>query len=82
MAKYRVTTMVTSDIEAPNANEAMSRAVYKTRILIGDDPYSATGAEHRNSWVTGIAVDNDGEHMVYKQTSLSNRTVADIDVHL
>jgi len=82
MAKYRVTTMVTSDIEAPNANEAMSRAVYKTRILIGDDPYSATGAEHRNSWVTGIAVDNDGEHMVYKQTSLSKSTVAETNVHL
>ena len=82
MAKYRVTTMVTSDVEAPNANEAMSRAVYKTRILIGDDPYSATGSEHRNSWVTGIAVDNDGEHMVYKQTSLSKNTVAETNVHL
>jgi hypothetical protein len=82
MAKYRVTTMVTTDIEAPNENEAMSRAVYKTRILIGDDPYSATGAEHRNSWVTGIAVDNDGEHMVYKQTSLSKSTVAETNVHL
>jgi hypothetical protein len=82
MAKYRVTTMVTSDVEAPNENEAMSRAVYKTRILIGDDPYSATGSEHRNSWVTGIAVDNDGEHMVYKQTSLSKSTVAETNVHL
>ena len=82
MAKYRVTTMVTSDVEAPNANEAMSRAVYRTRILIGDDPYSATGSEHRNSWVTGIAVDNDGEHMVYKQTSLPKNTVAETNVHL
>ena len=82
MAKYRVTTMVTTDVEAPTANEAMSSAVYKTRILIGDDPYSATGSEHRNSWVTGIAVDNDGEHMVYKQTSLSKSTVAETNVHL
>ena len=72
MAQYRVTTMVTSDIEAPNANEAMSRAVYRTRILIGDDPYSATGAEHRNSWVTGIAVNSDGGYMVYEQTHIPN----------
>ena len=83
MAKYRVTTMVTTDVEAPNANEAMSSAVFKTRILIGDDPYSATGSEHRNSWVTGIAIDNDGEYMVYEQQpSLPNNTVADIDVYL
>lgn len=83
MAKYRVTTMVTTDIEAPNENEAMSHAVYKTRIMIGDDPYSATGSEHRNSWVTGIAIDNDGEYMVYEQeTSIPNHTVADINVYL
>ena len=83
MAKYRVTTMVTTDIEAPNENEAMSGAVFKTRILIGDDPYSATGSQHRNSWVTGIAIDNDGEYMVYEQQpSLPNNTVADIDVYL
>ena len=83
MAKYRVTTMVTTDIEAPNANQAMSNAVFKTRIMIGDDPYSATGSEHRNSWVTGIAIDNDGEYMVYEQeTSIPNHTVADIDVYL
>ena len=83
MAKYRVTTMVTTDVEAPNANEAMSSAVYKTRILIGDDPYSVTGSKHRNSWVTGIASDNDGEYMVYEQQpSLPNNTVADIDVYL
>ena len=83
MAKYRVTTMVTTDIEAPNANQAMSNAVFKTRIMIGDDPYSATGSEHRNSWVTGIAIDNDGEYMVYEQqTSIPNHTVADMDVYL
>jgi hypothetical protein len=83
MAKYRVTTMVTTDVEAPNENEAMSNAVYKTRIMIGDDPYSATGSQHRNSWVTGIAIDNDGEYMVYEQQpSLPNNTVADIDVYL
>jgi hypothetical protein len=83
MAKYRVTTMVTTDIEAPDANQAMSSAVFKTRILIGDDPYSATGSNHRNSWVTGIAIDNDGEYMVYEQQpSLPNNTVADIDVYL
>lgn len=72
MAKYRVTTMVTTDVEAPNENEAMSNAVYKTRIIIGDDPYSVTGSENRNSWVTGIAVNNDGEYMVYEQTPIPN----------
>ena len=72
MAKYRVTTMVTTDIEAPNEHEAMSNAVYKTRIMIGDDPYSVTGSEHRNSWVTGIAVNSDGEYMVYEQTPIPN----------
>ena len=72
MGKYRVTTMVTTDVEAPNENEAMSNAVYKTRIMIGDDPYSVTGSEHRNSWVTGIAVNSDGEYMVYEQTPIPN----------
>jgi hypothetical protein len=72
MAKYRVTTMVTTDVEAPNEHEAMSNAVYKTRIMIGDDPYSVTGSEHRNSWVTGIAVNSDGEYMVYEQTPIPN----------
>ena len=72
MAKYRVTTMVTTDVEAPNELEAMSNAVYKTRIMIGDDPYSVTGSEHRNSWVTGIAVNSDGEYMVYEQTPIPN----------
>ena len=83
MAKYRVTTMVTTDVEAKDSIEAMSNAVYKTRIMIGDDPYSETGSEHRNSWVTGIALNNDGEYVVYEQqTSIPNRTVADTDVYL
>jgi hypothetical protein len=72
MAKYRVTTMVTTDVEAEDSIEAMSNAVYKTRIIIGDDPYSPTGSEHRNSWVTGIAINNDGEYMVYEQTPIPN----------
>lgn len=83
MSKYRVTVLVTTDIEAKDENEAMRNAVYKTRILIGDDPYSATGSEHRNSWVTGIGSDGDGGYMVYKQEkSLTSSTVEDIDVYL
>jgi hypothetical protein len=72
MGKYRVTTMVTTDVEAPNQNEAMTNAIYKMSNIIGDNPYSVTGSENRNSWVTGIAVNNDGEYMVYEQTPIPN----------
>lgn len=64
--KYRVTVTVTSDIEATTQLEAMQNAIDKMKILVGDDPHSVTGSEKRKHWVTGIASDNNGEHMVYK----------------
>ena len=63
---YRVTVMVTTDVESDNEEEAMSSTIGKIRVLVGDDPHSVTGSENRNCWVTGIASDNDGEYMVYK----------------
>lgn len=64
--KYRVTVTVTSDIEATTQLEAMQNAIDKMRILVGDDPNETTGSPARPCWVTGIASDNNGEHMVYK----------------
>ena len=58
---YRITVMVTTDVESNTEEEAMSSAIDKIRALVGDDQ---DGAD--NCWVTGIASDNDGEYMAYK----------------
>ena len=63
---YRVTVTVTTDIQATTEEEAMSSAIDKIRVLVGDDPHSITGSENRNCWVTGIASDSDHEYMAYK----------------
>jgi hypothetical protein len=63
---YRVTVMVTTDIESDSEADAMSSAIDKIRALVGDDPHSITGSKNRNCWVTGIASDSDHEYMAYK----------------
>ena len=58
---YRVTVMVTTDVESGSEADALSSAIDKIRALVGDDQ---DGAD--NCWVTGIASDSDHEYMVYK----------------
>jgi len=58
---YRVTVMVTTDIESDSEADAMSSAIDKVRVLISDDQ---DGAD--NCWVTGIASDSDHEYMAYE----------------
>ena len=58
---YRVTVMVTTDIESDNEADAMSSAIDRIRALVGDDQ---DGAD--NCWVTGVASDSDHEYMAYK----------------
>jgi hypothetical protein len=58
---FRVTVMVTTDVESDSVFDAMSSAIDKVRVLIGDDQ---DGAD--NCWVTGIASDSDGEYMAYE----------------
>ena len=63
---YRVTVMVTTDIESDSEAGAMQEAVNKVRVLVGDNPHSVTGSKNRQCWVTGIASNSDHEYMVYK----------------
>ena len=56
---YRVTVMVTTDVETNDENEAFSMAINKVRSAVGDDQ---DGAD--DLWVTGIAQDDNG-YMVY-----------------
>lgn len=58
---YRVTVMVTTDVETNDEEEAFTMAISKVREAIGDDQ---DGAD--DLWVTGIAQDDNG-YMVYLQ---------------
>ena len=56
---YRVTVMVTTDVESDNEEEAMSSAISKVYSLFDDDPSKVC-------WITGIASDKGG-YYVFKQ---------------
>lgn len=58
---YRVTVMVTTDVETNDEKDAFSMAIQKVREAIGDDQ---DGGD--DLWVTGIAQDDNG-YMVYSQ---------------
>jgi len=64
--------MVTTEVEGEDMSQATENALDKIRNLVGDNPTAPTGSELREVWVTGIAVDNDGEYMVYEQTPITN----------
>lgn len=54
---YRVTVMVTTDVEADDEGEAMSLAINSIRQVIDEDPE----APHpKPFWITGIAQDASG----------------------
>jgi hypothetical protein len=65
MNTYRVTVMVTLDVQAENDSECCGVAVEEVQNAIED--YGQIG---RSMWVTGISRDNDGEFMVYEQSKL------------
>lgn len=62
---YRVTVMVTTDVESDNEEEAMSSAIGKVHSLFSDDDPS------KICWITGIASDQGG-YYVFKQVKHKN----------
>ena len=52
---YRVTVMVTTDVETNDEKDAFSMAISKVREAVGDDQ---DGADEM--WVTGVAQDDNG----------------------
>lgn len=66
MSTYRITVMVTTDVDGEYDTDAMNNAVERIRSLVGDDPHSVTGSDGRKCWVTGIAQDTRG-YLVFKQ---------------
>ena len=65
MNTYRVTVMVTLDVQAENDSECCGVAVEEVQNAIED--YGQIG---RSMWVTGISRDSDGEFMIYEQKKL------------
>jgi hypothetical protein len=65
MSNYRVTIMVTLDVEAEMESEAMSRAIIQVRERIGDDGVTTLADRVDPMWVTGIAQDPSGEYYCY-----------------
>lgn len=68
MALYRVTTMVTLDVEAQDDDEAMTVAIQNVSVRIGDDRTTPLHERTDAMWVTGIA-ERDYEYFCYKQPS-------------
>ena len=64
---YRVTVMVTTDVESESEADAMQEAVSKVRILVKDDTNETIGSPERPCWITGIASDQERGYWVFKQ---------------
>lgn len=62
MNKYRVTIMVTLDVEGIDESAGISSAMERVKDAVGDYGQSA-----REMWVTGLATDWSGEHLVFQQ---------------
>lgn len=63
MSTYRVTVMVTTDVDGEYDTDAMTNAIQKIRAIVG---------EEQECWVTGIASDCDGGYLTFKQTPIPN----------
>jgi len=65
--KYRVTVMVTTDVDASDFNGALGEAVDKVVELIarGDGGVNPT---ENPAWVTGIARDIHNEHLCFEMS--------------
>lgn len=62
MSTYRITVMVTLDVEAENDSECCAVAIERVQDAIED-----AGQTGVPMWVTGICRDLDGEFMVFEQ---------------
>ena len=64
MKTYRVTVMVTLDVEGVDRADAAGVAIVKVKTAVGDK-----GQTGRKMWVTGIGRthDNDDYFMIYEQ---------------
>jgi hypothetical protein len=62
MTVYRVTVMVTLDVEEDNENRAAGLAIDQVRDVVGD-----CGQTGRRMWVTGLAKDF-GEELLFEQS--------------
>jgi hypothetical protein len=67
MDKYRVTVMVTTDVESDSEADAIQDAANKVRVLVKDDPSKIVGSPERQCWITGIASDQERGYWVFKQ---------------
>lgn len=65
MSNYRVTIMVTLDVEAEMESEAMSRAIIQVRERIGDDGVTTLADRVDPMWVTGVSQDPTGEYYCF-----------------
>ena len=62
MNTYRVTVMVTLDVNGVDESAGIGSAIEKVREAIDD--YGQSG---RKMWVTGLARDNRDEYLVFQQ---------------
>lgn len=62
MSTYRITVLVTLDVEAENDSECCAVAIERVQDAIED-----AGQFGVPMWVTGIGRDLDGEFLVFEQ---------------
>ena len=67
MSTYRVTVMVTTDVEGIDRADAAGNAIYRIKQAVGDK-----GQTGRKMWVTGIGRTHDNEDyfMIYEQAGV------------
>ena len=70
MKTYRITTMVTQDVNAHDENQAVSQALESVKVKVGDFSWASNGT--RSMWVTGIAQDETG-YMDYEMTPMATQ---------
>jgi hypothetical protein len=70
--KYRVTVMVTTDVEAEDFNDAITNAIDKVEVLIarGDGGVNPT---ENPAWVTGIGRDINSGHLIFEMSGQIHR---------
>lgn len=69
MKIYRITVQVTTDVVAPDLQNAIAMAMDKVMTAIGDNSLETPGSHERPMWVTGIArqvsISAAAEEMIY-----------------
>lgn len=74
MQKFRVTILVTLDVEADESGLAVMEAIERVKDAIGDDGVSATGSPARPMWVNGVGRDSRG-YMVFGRPMTASETL-------